>query len=202
MRATRLLWLHPLISLPLADFVPVVNSQSSWTPQLNSCWVERSRSITEGERETGHLRKDMHLETCPCWRDAWERPETQSDFSDFSQFLKLAWLFLQISHLQTYWAGALSPSLGLSRTSGLTRGQRRPKKLVISSQYLKSHSKAQPNICWRHWHTSHYGTSQRNWAFKKLLNTLRQSEQPTLFKVGRRILETTTFTYLQEGKVL
>lgn len=32
MWATGLLWLHPLISLPLADFVLVINAQSSWTP--------------------------------------------------------------------------------------------------------------------------------------------------------------------------
>lgn len=57
MWATGLLWLHPHISLPLAGFVPIINSQSSWTPQLSSCWVDRSSSITEGKREMGILEK-------------------------------------------------------------------------------------------------------------------------------------------------
>lgn len=89
MGATGLLWVHLLISLPLAEFVPAINPQSSWTPQLSSCWVDRNSSITEGVREMGHFRKDMLLETCPCNGNAWERPETQSDFSDFSPFCSL-----------------------------------------------------------------------------------------------------------------
>lgn len=76
-----------------ADFTPVINSQSSSTPQLNSCLLDRSSSITEGEREMGHFRKDMLLETCPCCGNASERPETQTDFSDFSTFCSLHYFF-------------------------------------------------------------------------------------------------------------
>lgn len=68
MWATGLLWLHSLISLPLADFIPVINSQSRWTPQLNSCWLDRNSSFTEVEMEMGHFRKDMLLESCSCLR--------------------------------------------------------------------------------------------------------------------------------------
>lgn len=91
--ATGLLRVHPLISLPLADFDPVITSQSSWTPQLNSCWADRSSSIPAGERDVGHFRKDMLLETCPCCGNAWERPDTQSRFSDFSPFCTLHYFF-------------------------------------------------------------------------------------------------------------
>lgn len=82
-QAAGLLWLHPLVFLPSAGFVPVINSQTrkdlnSWssTQGLSGQWW-LARAITEGERETGHFRKDVHLKTCPCWRNAWERPKTQ-----------------------------------------------------------------------------------------------------------------------------
>lgn len=76
-RATGLLQLHPLTSPPSAGLVPVINSWSrkdlnSWssTQGLSGWWRWLARAITEGEREMGHFRKDMHLKTCPCWRNA------------------------------------------------------------------------------------------------------------------------------------
>lgn len=126
--ATGLLWVHLLTSLPFAHFVPVINSQSSWTPQLNSCWVDRSSSITEGEREMGLFRKDMLLETCPCCGNAWERPDTICLFRLLSLLHPSLLFFANLSPTGT-WGRCTFPFSGFRQSIWVDKRAGQTKKI-------------------------------------------------------------------------